>query len=386
MVKEIQILNNGEPLYDIRRKINENFEAVQENVLTKQQITNCLLEVPQRIKLELNNGALTLKAGSRVIIPNGFEADGITPKFDYHVVPNDLVKAFTADTGAIICYTKGSPWEPSGEYTFDYFTNGYNLFSGSTKPTVSNLHVFWYDTTVNKIKASQDAGATWSEVHSSLPLCMINSNTAGTMVSIEQVFSAYGYIGSTIWVDRGVRGLAPNGRNEDGSLENIDWTAPDITVLTNSIDTSHSKAVIAYNPNEPVGGHKIGVISTESFNYNNSENRNYDLDSEWAYTPIATATIINGVITAFDQKLTFRAAENQDLVKVYNFKTTDWTFDSNLDLYVLNTGQIHKVGVNVFKKTDLGGVTVEFVDIIENSKGILTLHALAGFDGYVIFA
>lgn len=33
--------------------------------------TNRILEIPQDIKLELNNGTLTLKAGSKVYVPNG---------------------------------------------------------------------------------------------------------------------------------------------------------------------------------------------------------------------------------------------------------------------------------------------------------------------------
>ena len=35
------------------------------------QITNCLTKIPQDIKLELNNGTITLKAGSKVYNGNG---------------------------------------------------------------------------------------------------------------------------------------------------------------------------------------------------------------------------------------------------------------------------------------------------------------------------
>ena len=52
--------------------------------------TNRILEIPQDIKLELNNGTLTLKAGSKVYVPNGFEADGTTPKFDVVNVQSDI--------------------------------------------------------------------------------------------------------------------------------------------------------------------------------------------------------------------------------------------------------------------------------------------------------
>lgn len=43
------------------------------NLSNSTAITNCITEIPQDIKLELNNGTLTLKAGSKVYVPNGFE-------------------------------------------------------------------------------------------------------------------------------------------------------------------------------------------------------------------------------------------------------------------------------------------------------------------------
>ena len=55
-------------------------ESLQSNLLN--YTTNRILEIPQNIKLELNNGSLVRKAGSKFYIPNGFETDGITPKFD----------------------------------------------------------------------------------------------------------------------------------------------------------------------------------------------------------------------------------------------------------------------------------------------------------------
>ena len=43
----------------------------EKHFLNKSQITNCLLEVPQRIKHTLENDTLTIKAGSVVIVPLG---------------------------------------------------------------------------------------------------------------------------------------------------------------------------------------------------------------------------------------------------------------------------------------------------------------------------
>ena len=38
-----------------------------------QMITNCITEIPQDAHYTLNNGILTIKAGTKTYIPNGFE-------------------------------------------------------------------------------------------------------------------------------------------------------------------------------------------------------------------------------------------------------------------------------------------------------------------------
>lgn len=76
---------------------------------------------------------------------------------------------------------------------------------------------------------------------------------------------------------------------------------------------------------------------------------------------------------------------NNEALNLYDFSADEWVFNSALGLYVLNTGQ-QGVGLNVFKKTDLGNVIVEFVDIVINSQDILTLHSLDVFDGYLVFS
>ena len=76
---------------------------------------------------------------------------------------------------------------------------------------------------------------------------------------------------------------------------------------------------------------------------------------------------------------------NREALNLYEFSASEWVFNETFGLYVLNTGQ-QGVGLNVFKKTDLGNVIVEFVDIVINSQNILTLHSLDVFDGYLVFS
>ena len=61
---------------------------------------------------------------------------------------------------------------------------------------------------------------------------MIATNTTGGYTSINQIFNGMGYIGSTYWADKGVKGLIPNGRNEDGSLKNTELVNSTLRVAT----------------------------------------------------------------------------------------------------------------------------------------------------------
>lgn len=76
---------------------------------------------------------------------------------------------------------------------------------------------------------------------------------------------------------------------------------------------------------------------------------------------------------------------NMDALNTFDFTVADWTYNEALDVYTLNTEQ-SGTGVNIFKKTETGKVTTEFVDIVINSENKITLQALTAFDGYLIFA
>ena len=202
----------------------ENAKALTAGSLNSTQITNCILEVPQRIKLEYeNNVSGTLKAGSQVIIPSGFENDGVTPKFVYKEIEQDITFELTTTSS-------------TSRVTGLWFRNGLivsnvNRFSGDTAPTFIGAAV-WYDTANNIIKQSTDSGATWNSGEFSLPIAKTNLNTEG--MQITQIFNGMGYIGSTIWVNKGVKVLIPNGRNADGTLNNIEYVVPsDITADMN---------------------------------------------------------------------------------------------------------------------------------------------------------
>lgn len=199
---------------DIYNKIDAKQD--KSTAINYNNISNCITEIPQDIKLELNNGTLTLKAGSKVYIPNGA---GV---FDVKNITSDLT---TTETG-------------NDKYILTIKSDGnlrkwqlVNCLSGSIVPT-DVQYPLWYDTTNNLMKTSQNGGQTWSS-GDSFPLCIFTVSS-GAISSIDQVFNGFGYIGSTVFALPGVKGLIPNGRNADGSLKNIEFVNDRVRTLTAS--------------------------------------------------------------------------------------------------------------------------------------------------------
>lgn len=112
----------------------------EKHFLNKQMISNCITEIPQDIKLELNNGTLTLKAGSKVYVPNG---PGV---FDAVTVPSDVV--FHSGTIGTDTYSMMLICNLTGGFGARGASGFYE--SGSTPPQ-DTTH-YWYDTTNNAVK------------------------------------------------------------------------------------------------------------------------------------------------------------------------------------------------------------------------------------------
>ncbi|MBO5739005.1 phage tail protein [bacterium] len=224
--------------------VNADVYALQEDMLDVQankadknlantgMITNCLLEVPQRIKYEFTNNNLTIKAGTVIIIPYGVEnLAGNYPvgstflNENFKVVDtqfeNNKFFIWLEVQDDIIHYPPGAATEnamvfikPAGNEVTNWGEQG--TASGIT-PGEGEL--FFYNTETNFISAYSNGTSYNSRF--SLPILHI-SKKMGIISSINNVFNGMGYIGSTIWADKGVRGLIPNGRNLDGSLNNIE--------------------------------------------------------------------------------------------------------------------------------------------------------------------
>ena len=215
-----QTLQNKQNVGDY--STNDNVDnKLKTNVIN--YTTNRILEIPQTVKAELNNGVITIKAGTKVYIPNGFETDGITRKFDIIILTKDLT------------YTEPT----SNALTLPLFvsSNGNGLFrrgnnnSGKTVP--DNYTGAFYNLTTNKMESYNDGSLS---VTMSLPICICtNSATTGNnIVSVNQIFNGFGYIGSTAFALPGVKYQFADGRNEDGTYKSITKTFDNVSLVSYS--------------------------------------------------------------------------------------------------------------------------------------------------------
>lgn len=215
------------------------------------KITNCLTEIPQRIKYTLNNGTLTLKAGSVVIFPYGTEnltsqyPKGATflhenlkvydtqftdNKFFVWVELQEDISNAPTSSDAKLGFIRLFFFSQNNEVRLE---RAVSTFSLSTIGTQSALI---YNTTKNKI-AYHSSGKPSNDIDiDAFPIGLCRSNGTYKFGTVAQIFDGIGYIGSIVWANKGVKGLAPNGKNEDGTLNNIEFVTDKLNIITISAD------------------------------------------------------------------------------------------------------------------------------------------------------
>lgn len=252
--------------------------------------TNCITEIPQDIKLELSNGTLTLKAGSKVYVPNGA---GV---FTEVTIANDISRsAFGSDTGA-------------NRYIFPVFSGGTitglswgtptNVSSGTTPPTNGTF----YNESTNYIN-NYSGGSVADQRAFPIGIMTVSS---GTPTSIDQVFNGIGYISSHVFFLPGYSVLTPNGRNTDGTLANRKYTFTSCTVYTRNLTGNNVPLWVRYN----------GTITfSTGVGYDPITNQS---GGDGGYAQVATATLTGGVISNFVPKQPFHAVDYNDSEYIAN--------------------------------------------------------------------
>lgn len=297
--------------------------------------TNCLTEIPQDIKLELNNGTLTLKAGSKVYVPNGFEADETTPKFDEVVTTIDITYGTISTTAASRLLFVNVNNNTFADGSITYCSSGDTTKMNST--TAYNYSRF-YNTETNKMYTGD--GSSWEERSWALPIAIITNNSSGTITSIDQVFNGFGYIGSTIFALPDVKGLIPNGRNANGTLKSTNWTCNSVVVRTFPTSENYTNAAFGFN------GSAFSRLGSSAYSYNQSENYNYNNADVWDVTFLGSLNETAGVVSNFNVRTSFHAVDWNELSQGRTFRTVIDTWKSGTSWYrVWSDGWIEQGGI-----------------------------------------
>lgn len=237
---------------DLQNALDEKANVDMDNLTAKganianwsSNVSNCITYIPQDIKLEFNTTTkiLTLKAGSKLYIPNG---SGV---FNEITINSDqtLTNTFSGQYNAIfVC------WDSANNVMRQTPT----VNSGASDPSTASNRI-WYDTTANKIKYYENAGTTVTSDSLSLPICIMqNAGSGSGFTKIQQVFNGFGYIGSSTFVLPGVKGLSPNGRNADGTCNNIELNFTTPTVLT--LDYSNETSILCFLTSAGIRGYGV---------------------------------------------------------------------------------------------------------------------------------
>lgn len=259
------------------------------------------------------NGILTLKAGSKVYVPNG---PGV---FDTITTTSDLTTsgvAFPSSTVFVVYINGVLAVKESSQ-----------IASGSTPPSSGSVTDWWYDTTNNVIKSTTDWN-TWNVLQNcSLPFGLITLQpTIPYITSINQIFNGFGYMGSTEFVLPGVKGLVPNGRNEDGTLKNIEVVSEKVITYTRTINggpfvlgfargaTNNGFQSYVSSEVQPTSGYVLWYKPSDNFIYRIEQGVLAGIYDKCIYGTEIRNESSPYNITSFNTKTLFHAVDYNDIV------------------------------------------------------------------------
>lgn len=250
-----------------------------QNKVSIANTTNALMRIPQDINLEItSDGKLVLKSGSKFYFPNGM--NDTEQVFDSYTTNEDIILNIGTESNEYFVVLTNKA-DSSDAFPAE------DVYSGGNAPT-EKQHALWYDTGSNLVRITNNNGVTWSATPYSFPLCLI-VNVDNKCKSILQVFNGFSYIDSTVVALPGVEGLMPDGRNEDGTLKNVEWETSEV-IVQNNYNVS-VPSLMAINPEEST----IVSIPQEDYFYDSEQNKVYEVNSDgtktpWEYTVIGYQT------------------------------------------------------------------------------------------------
>ena len=311
----------------------------EKHFVNKTQLPPGVLEVPQNIKYTLNNGTFTLKAGSIITVPYGTTDQSATYPVGATFLNNNFKVADTsfypgkffvmAEVQADISISSLNASTEDTFLTVNLSGNSFAYFmqsrckSGTTQPTGADL---WYNISTNRFLYMQSSP---TQENHSFPVVAIRRDS-GTVDSVLRVFNGFGYFGKAVWINKGVTMLCPNGKNTDGTNNNLVKTSDGVFVLEVSSTVGvflfmrgQNNNAIRFSGTHYISQSQPQPSSSTATWYNPALNKMFTTSNkgvdwtETSYSTIGTLKIVDSSFLSFDDATAFVAADDNAVVHNY---------------------------------------------------------------------
>lgn len=267
-------------------------------------ISNCVLEIPQNLKLTLENNVLTLASGSVVALTG------------YNTYTTRTTTAnITKDSWASGWYNKTALLYIGSTGTWFGFKEVSKVGSGSSLPVDNTNFDDFYLTT--DYSWYEWENGTWSKKNFSYPLAIVNVDSNGVATFAkdsnghDMIFNGMGFIGTCLFVFPNIKVLLPNGFNADGSLQSIEVITNSVSLNNRTGAREESYFILNRYNNISVSA----TISSGNAYYDKEKNLFYN-NGYGAYTPLLSfSTKMGGKIDKFAIRQPVRTATVEMLDK-----------------------------------------------------------------------
>lgn len=255
-----------------------------------EKASNCVLDIPQNIKLTLENNVLTVKKGS-ILTLTGDTYATVTTNHDVTRTYNSL-----AD-GRYFIFMAGNLSSLGVARKIS------EVGSGDTVPDSSSSLTAFYNTTDKKMyQKENNVWIVWNVVY---PLCIIEASDGAVSFvkdsnGNDMIFNGAGFIGHHAFVYPNVKVLIPDGLNADGSLKSIEYTLNSLNIeeITSDYPNIFIKNFGSSNTLRVRGYHIVNTydeINIQSFHhyYVKSENKMYRAMSSTTLSEYGSVNIVN---------------------------------------------------------------------------------------------
>lgn len=274
-------------------------------------------------------------------MPNG------AGNFDIVIIPNDIVIGQAGTVSGAFGYYRSD----NGTC---YSVAPHAISSGTTAPSNPVVTTTWYDTTNNVIKVYN--GSEWIS-NVAFPLCRF-SNSNSLVISIDQIFNGFGFMGSMAFALPGVKGLFPNGRNEDDTLKNREFVNPAVRIH-NVSGTYSVKLCLATSG---IGAYFYAYDEVKNAIYRTDTGAYYDADR----LIVGDISYTNGVITSLQPKTTFHALDYSDKPEI-----SGWSMPGNafIDLTLGTSGAEYTAQANGYILFERGSTSGnKYINLYNNNS------------------